>query len=283
VTHPDESPGFPTRQYIAASYVKWIESSGGRVVPIPNTTPPDQMVKLLRSINGLMLTGGGFIYPDIMDHVFNEVVKMNDEGIHFPVWGTCLGFQWVSQYFANDRHLLKSHPVADAPLHLDFVSTANQTSWFNNMDSSLKKIFASKDFKVTMNNHNWGVAVDDFHKKLSGNFTLISTNIDTVGGTFVSTMQHRKFPIYGAQWHPEKNNYEFGVNHSGDSYSSTMHSIESVLASQYCSNLFVEECRKNSNSFSNWKELQARLTYSHTKRRGNTGSFVEKYWFEQYV
>jgi gamma-glutamyl hydrolase len=282
ISHPETEASvyYPNRQYIAASYVKWIESAGGRVVPLLYTTPIPEMKKILRQVNGLLLTGGAFVYPDVMTSVFDEVVAMNQEGIYFPVWGTCLGFQWVGIYFSQNRNLLISTPAADVPMHLDFAPTANQTSWFNSMSDSMKAIFADKDLKVTMNNHNWGIGLDDFNKQLSEQFNLISTNLDAKNGTFVSAMQHVKYPIIGTQFHPEKNNFEFGVDDKGVFHSTTMHSLESVLSSQYSANFFVHQCRKNTNQFNNWKELQARLTYSYPKFRGNTGSFVEKYWFE---
>lgn len=283
IMHPETeaSTAYPTRQYVAASYVKWIESSGGRVVLIPHTMPQDEIKRLLRQLNGLVFTGGSFIYPDMMDAVLDEVVAINESGTYFPVWGTCLGFQWLGIYFSGNRHLLAAYPASDVPMQLDFVPTANQTSFFNSMSNDLKSIFADKNLKVTMNNHSWGIGVESFNKELSGKFNLISTNVATDGGVFVSTMQHRKYPIFAAQWHPEKNNFEFGVDANGVPHSTTMHTLESVTAAQYCSNFFVQEARKCPQSFADWKELQARLTYSYPKYRGNTGSFVEKYWVDQ--
>eukprot|EP00461_Guttulinopsis_vulgaris_P001884 UN01885 len=95
-------------------------------------------------------------------------------------------------------------------------------------------------------------------------------------------MQHKKYPIFGTQWHPEKTNFEFGVDDEGKPHSTTMHTLESIIVSQYCSNLFVHECRKNTNRFANWKEEQARLMYNYPKFRADTGSFSEKYWFDTF-
>ena len=45
--------------YIAASYVKWIESAGGRVVPIPYNIPTvEELDTLLSKINGVLMPGG---------------------------------------------------------------------------------------------------------------------------------------------------------------------------------------------------------------------------------
>ena len=45
----------PNRTYIAASYVKWVESAGGRVIPIPYDIPHDRAEELLSQINGMFL------------------------------------------------------------------------------------------------------------------------------------------------------------------------------------------------------------------------------------
>jgi gamma-glutamyl hydrolase len=45
------------RTYIPASYVKWIESAGARVVPIPYDADKKTLKHLFESINGLLLPG----------------------------------------------------------------------------------------------------------------------------------------------------------------------------------------------------------------------------------
>lgn len=45
--------------YIAASYVKWLESAGARPVPILYDWPADVVVKVLGNLNGVVFPGGG--------------------------------------------------------------------------------------------------------------------------------------------------------------------------------------------------------------------------------
>jgi gamma-glutamyl hydrolase len=45
--------------YIAASYVKYIEGAGGRVVAIPYRASHEVLQQLFSQINGLLLPGGG--------------------------------------------------------------------------------------------------------------------------------------------------------------------------------------------------------------------------------
>jgi gamma-glutamyl hydrolase len=58
---PSEYEEYPSNQYayMAASYVKFIESSGARVVPIPFEATNSTLEKIFTSINGILITGGG--------------------------------------------------------------------------------------------------------------------------------------------------------------------------------------------------------------------------------
>jgi gamma-glutamyl hydrolase len=85
-----------------ASYVKWLEMAGARVVPLPFDRP-DDVSAVLPFINGALFTGGGtdFTYPNgtltpfsrTASLIFNESVRAAAAGETWPLWGTCLGFQ----------------------------------------------------------------------------------------------------------------------------------------------------------------------------------------------
>ena len=47
------------KSYFPASYVKWLESGGVRVAPIPYDIAPSQLTTLLKQLNGALFTGGG--------------------------------------------------------------------------------------------------------------------------------------------------------------------------------------------------------------------------------
>ena len=46
-------------QYIAASYVKYLEAAGARVIPIDYHSTHDQIDTLFENINGFFFPGGG--------------------------------------------------------------------------------------------------------------------------------------------------------------------------------------------------------------------------------
>jgi gamma-glutamyl-gamma-aminobutyrate hydrolase PuuD len=73
-------------------------------VPIPYTLEKDEIAVLLRQLNGLILPGGGTtvfhentqeFYRQRVYFALDTAKKINEEGIHFPVWGIGMGFQQI--------------------------------------------------------------------------------------------------------------------------------------------------------------------------------------------
>jgi hypothetical protein len=54
------------------------------------------------------------------------------------------------------------------------------------------------------------------------------------GTEFISSFEHKKYPFYGVQFHPEKNAFEWKVE-------SIPHSAESILVQQFFGNFLVNE------------------------------------------
>jgi len=84
--------------YVAASYVKYLECAGARVVPILLEQSENYYEKIFENINGLLLPGGGAClktsnWAKIATKFMIWSKKEADLGGYFPIWGTCLGFE----------------------------------------------------------------------------------------------------------------------------------------------------------------------------------------------
>jgi gamma-glutamyl hydrolase len=101
---------------------------------------------------------------------------------------------------------------------------------------------------ITFNSHDRGLLVSEYESNpaLSGFFDMLSFNEAPAGTVFVSTMEARRYPFYGTQWHPEKNNFEWSQNAD---YSNLPHSPNAILASQATARFFLEEARKSAHVF----------------------------------
>jgi len=145
-------------------------------------------------------------------------------------------------------------------------------------NSDIYRILETKN--VTANYHKVCVKPETFRKysNLTDNFLIVSTN--TFGGdNYVSTIEHRTLPIYAAQWHVEKNQFEWlvrkglgNINHDGDA----------IAVGQHFGNFFLSEARKNDQKFTSQAEENRHLIYSFDKYRiphTDHSSFVETFEF----
>lgn len=267
--------------YLAASYVKYLEAAGARIVPINYGASKAELDTIFESVNGVFFPGGGSVFPSSAQYIFDKVVAANDAGDHFPLWGTCMGFQWLMISASRNANILDpTNGQMDSEnysIPLDFTSAAASSRLFANAGTNVMKILSTKN--VTMNNHHYGIYPShlDSTPSLKSFYNVLSTNVDRQGVPFVSTVEAFKYPIYGSQWHPEKNDFEWQkVN--GIPYEAIDHSADAVLIAQYTANFFVNEARKNNHKFATPQAEDAALIYNYVPSK-TTGSFVQTYFF----
>jgi gamma-glutamyl hydrolase len=88
--------------YIMSSYVKYMEAAGARVVPIIYGEPMEVTLDKVSKVDGVLFPGGDGDNYDLGKIVFNEIVKYNDNGHFYPAWGTCLGYENMVAYTADE-------------------------------------------------------------------------------------------------------------------------------------------------------------------------------------
>nr|XP_048696731.1 gamma-glutamyl hydrolase-like isoform X2 [Caretta caretta] len=224
--------------YIAASYVKFLESAGARVVPIRLNRSEEEYDKIFQSINGVLFPGGGVDlktseYSRIARIFYNKALKANDKGDYFPVWGTCLGYEELT-YLTSGEILLTWTNTEDFALPLNFTTAAQDSRMFKNFPDFLLKKLATES--LTAHFHHWSLSMQNFtqNEKLRNFYKVLTTNTHA-DVEFISTMEAHKYPIYGVQWHPEKNPFEW-KNSSG-----IPHSASAMKVAYYVADFLVNE------------------------------------------
>lgn len=86
------------KSYIMSSYVKYMEASGARVVPIVWGESQEVTLEKLSKLDGVLFPGGDGDDYDIGQFVFEQLKKYNDAGHFYPAWGTCLGYENMIAY-----------------------------------------------------------------------------------------------------------------------------------------------------------------------------------------
>ncbi|CAL1608278.1 unnamed protein product [Knipowitschia caucasica] len=263
--------------YIAASYVKYLESAGARVVPIRINRPEEEYVKLFASINGLLLPGGDVDIEtsqctQAAKTFYKLAVQANEAGDYFPVWGTCQGFQQLSVLTAK-RNLLTRTDTEAVALPLTLSSDVQRSRLFRHFPKNLLHSLTHEN--VTANFHQWSLTVQDFNNNplLKRFYKILSTNTDGKV-QFISTMEGNQYPFYGVQWHPEKGPFEW-IDKPG-----IVHSAAAVQISFHMASFFVSEARKNQHKFSSEQEEETALIYNHIPHYKKNFYFVQNYYFD---
>uniref|UniRef100_UPI00358ECE65 gamma-glutamyl hydrolase-like n=1 Tax=Myxine glutinosa TaxID=7769 RepID=UPI00358ECE65 len=267
--------------YIVASYVKFLESAGARVVPIRVNRSEAEYERLFYSINSLLLPGGcvdlqDSEYARAAKFLYHLAIKANDRGDYFPVWGTCLGFEELLVLVAGHNMLIKSSgttKVTARPINL--TSGATRSRMYQDFPLWLLQAMTTEPLAAF--NHICCLPLEIFQKdeKLKKFYRLLSTNKDDNGLEFVSSVEAIEYPFYGVQWHPEKNPYEWKPNYRYP------HSHNAVRATFHFAEFIVSEARRNQHSFENADEEIKALIYQHpVKNAAAFSCFQQVYFFD---
>ncbi|GAA6107997.1 zgc:171566 [Tachysurus ichikawai] len=264
--------------YIAASYVKYLESAGARVVPIRINETEEDYSKLFYSINGLLLPGGD---ADLQKSQFSRVakifyelaIKANDDSDYFPIWGTCQGFQQLTVLTSNENLLTLTNTKAVA-MPLVFAPGGQNSRLFKSFPKDLLHSLSSEN--ITSNFHSWSMSIQNFtsNYKLKRFYKVLTTNTDG-RKEFISTMEAYRYPFYAVQWHPEKSPFEW-IDKSG-----MIHSTSAIRASFYTASFFVSEAMKSQHHFPTPSDEEKALIYNYDPVfKGMNSIFIQNYYFD---
>jgi len=277
--HPYED--FPVPQdlttYIAASYVKYVEMAGARVVPLLIDQSFDELEKIAKQLNGILFTGGAANFwktknstqtpPPLSDdygakacYLYDLVKKINDNGTYYPLWATCLGFEVINVCANNDYKTIGDFDGEPPYVRRNKFTDAANSSWvFTSYNPEIGWMVMKKmeNFKLSLLSHSHGVAPESYkqYKNLSDTYKVLSTMEDKKGKQFIAMIEAKDYPIYGSQFHPEKNLYEWNT-------AIIPHDEDAVAMSTFLSNFLVSEARRNNNTFESKEELKKYLIYN---------------------
>ncbi|XP_067879122.1 gamma-glutamyl hydrolase [Heterodontus francisci] len=265
------------KSYVAAPYVKYLESAGCRVVPVRLNLTNDEYERIFHSINGILFPGGSTnlktsAFAKAAMKFYELALKAFDAGDYFPIWGTCLGLQLLTVVTAG-KNLLTNTDTENIALPLNLTNAAASSKMFQKFPLDVYKALSNEP--LTGNFHNFSITVKAFlgDEKLSKFYSILSTNNDRKGVEFVSTMEGILYPFYGVQWHPEVNRFQW------QEHVAFPHSPNAVEVSYLLADFFVNEARKNFHHFPNSKEEEAALIYNYRPRYIPTSSYIQVYFF----
>ncbi|XP_047496214.1 gamma-glutamyl hydrolase-like [Penaeus chinensis] len=268
--------------YIAASYVKHFESAGARVVPILINQDDAYYENLAKHLNGFVFPGGATSITNSSGYgaagakIYQLVKEANLKGVYLPLWGTCLGFEMITYLAAGQEKWLASCRASNKADPLTVTEDYMDSRIFTQMPDYV--VGYLRLLNTTVNFHKWCMTPENFTLSgLTDEFKLLATSFDYDGLEYVALMEHFALPIFGSQFHPEKNQFEWKDDEAHDAIP---HTPQAVGVGQYFANFFANQARLNSQKFPTEEEETAALIYNYQPffTQGTSG-FVQSYLF----
>jgi gamma-glutamyl hydrolase len=265
--------GFNTsaNAYVASSYVKFLEMSGAQVIPLFSNSSKEEVDQILSWVNGVLFTGGDYPFwvtgekpvltPDYAEtgcYVMKQVELLSQKGIVLPLWATCLGFELIHVCKRNQFDTIGNFTgMPPYSKEQEFKWGASKSAVFTFRGKETKEVMKIlSQQKLSSLAHNFGVSPKTYEKsfELKNSFQILSTIKDQAGLEFVGFIEGKTAPIFGTQFHPEKNSFEFGRT-------TIPHTNDGIYAMSYFSQFLVSLSKKNSNNIPP-EELEKRQMFN---------------------
>lgn len=264
------------KSYIAASYVKFVEAGGARVVPFRIGRPAVTYEATLDSINGALFPGGSVSvtnshYATIGKYIYDYAIQANDRGEYFPIWATCLGFEMLATLLVPGHDIITNCSAYDMALPLNFTENATEGRLFGDLPEDVYQALINKN--VTGNYHHKCLTPEKVKESgLDQIINVLSTNFDANGVEFVSTFEVKKYPFFAVQWHPEKAPWEWNTDEVN-----IPHSPDAIRVTQYFSGFLANQARQSLHKYDDPAREQSELIYNNSPYySGKNGSDFEQ-------
>ena len=107
------------------------------------------------------MPGGGALLPDSAKRMYENAVRANIErNDHFPIWGTCNGFEWLVQLAGGT--LDTGFDSENISLPLEMTDASPSSRLFSDLDSELYAMLQDPNSTSAFNNHGAGISPDHF-------------------------------------------------------------------------------------------------------------------------
>lgn len=208
--------------YMYTSYSKWVEQSEMRWIPISVDDSPEVIKKKLEKVNGALLTGGNEVlgtrnlpsqYAVAVRTILEFSIQAYKQGISFPVFGTCMGFEAMMTLLTDYEVQLEKVDNENQTLGLDFSPKA-KTSYLS-LYFTVNQLESINSQKLFYFHHRDGFSVAQVEKsaKAKQNLDIVATVITPQKTKIVAVFQHKTYPFIAVQFHPEKIQFEYSDNY----------------------------------------------------------------------
>lgn len=179
---------FEFRDVYDTMWVELLESIKFIPYPIPNSIKNLNLWMKKSKLDGIILTGGNDL--SYLNEAVNPSLKRDELefslinyciNYKIPLLGVCRGMQIINYFFNGSLTNLKKH------------TQTNHRILFQRQERSKQKNVNSF--------HNWGI------REINLSPELLKIAVANDGS--IEAIKHKKFPILGIMWHPERTSNKF--------------------------------------------------------------------------
>lgn len=167
-------------------YYRYFDYFGIRLFPVPNFI--DGLDEFLTEVDykGLILSGGGGISPKAERYKVEAELIKKCAALKRPILGICHGMQMLNYYFGGS-----------ITKQIHKTSTVRRSAGETHPVKITKRLFGPAG-RITVNQyHDDGIKKD----QVADDFDIFAVDNDL---DIVEGIVHKKLPIVGIQWHPER-------------------------------------------------------------------------------
>ncbi|XP_076034847.1 gamma-glutamyl hydrolase-like isoform X2 [Oratosquilla oratoria] len=268
--------------YIAASYVKFVESGGARVVPIMIDRDDEYYEKMFHSLNGVLFPGGAVAVDETSGYgragklIYEKARASSLAGDPFPLWGTCLGFELMMFLAARSKELRARCQGQNIASTTKGTRAIHHSRLWRQMSHHLRRAMETEP--LAANFHHFCVTPENFTAfNVNTDFNLLATSLDAEGLEYVAMAEGTQgLPFFAVQFHPEKNIFEWTTL---ENHNAIPHSANAAAVASYFARFFVDQARRSQHSFSSPEEEQSALVYNFNPVDMPNTSMEQVYFF----
>jgi gamma-glutamyl hydrolase len=221
------------------------------------------ILQLFEHLNGVLFPGGDVSvfnsdFSKVAKIFFDLALEAHAAGEVFPIWGTCQGFEQLAVLTADFHNVLTNCNAHGMNLPLNLTTNWRSSRLYGQAPDHVIKQLTTKP--ITMNFHTECFTMDSFTRHRLGRFwNVLSVNNDVNGLQFISTLEAKEAPIFGTQFHPEKNPYVWLNPRIPD----VAHSRDGIDIAYYMASFFVDLARRSNHSFPDRDAVESALIYNY--------------------
>lgn len=200
-----------------------------------------------------------------------KAIEFNENSNFFPIFGMCLGFEFQSLFHFVQKTIPKNYKTyrdlytsiyteVDGEFQKSqilFTKSIKKSIIFKGLWKKIQKI-QTKNKKENMFffNHDFGITWETYSKyeEMNKHWKVTSFAKDRKGIKFIASLEHRNYPFYGVQFHPEKTQFVWEKNKT-EKEDVIPHSLHEIQNSFSIALNLIKLSRRNKNQLENYDKF----------------------------